>query len=208
MAFYDPETMLAYSWQRTRGGRDLPGGTRDVTDLSDADTLLRECDEEVTLPKTLRDRLLAQVTPTSPRTSTDCFWVRRNETHRVSLWLVPATLAELQAIEQTAMGKEEGYDAGLRPLKDLESCAYGDAVRKGIAVTLAAPVNHLPETVTELLERTRNAFKDWSLQSGISPDVFEQVRAGVVAAIWNGDLTRHGRVDQRCSGGSDCSHCQ
>lgn len=87
IVFYHPETMLVYAWRRSWGGNyDLPGGHRDVSDTSDAAAALRECDEEVLLPASLRNRLQELVTPTSTRTSAVCSPGRAPRTvHHVSV---------------------------------------------------------------------------------------------------------------------------
>ena len=98
VAFFDPLTGEVYCHIRQAGGLDLPGGHRDQGETSAAAALLREClEEELRVPASLASRLrkyakrapYVQVVP------------RRTAVHVVSLWLVPATPAELAGIEQT-----------------------------------------------------------------------------------------------------------
>ena len=112
VAFFDPLTGEVYSHIRKAGGLDLPGGHRDQGETSAAAALLREClAEELRVPLSLASRLrkyaerapYMQVVP------------RRTAVHVVSLWLVPATPAELAGIEQTDEGKREAHSPELRP---------------------------------------------------------------------------------------------
>jgi 8-oxo-dGTP pyrophosphatase MutT (NUDIX family) len=118
VAFFDPLTGEVYSHVRRAGGLDLPGGHRDQGEASAAEALLREClTEELRVPASLASRLrkyakrapYVQVVP------------RRTAVHVVSLWLVPATPAELAGIEQTDDGKREAHSPELRPFATFQA---------------------------------------------------------------------------------------
>ena len=105
-AFFNPLTGEVYCHHRRRGGLDLPGGHRDQGEDSAAAALIREClVEELRLPATLATRLRKYAALT-PQVQTI---VRRGATHVVSLWLIPASAAELASIEQTDDGKSEAH---------------------------------------------------------------------------------------------------
>ena len=130
VAFFDPLTGEVYSHIRQAGGLDLPGGYRNQGESSAAAALLREClKEELRVPASLASRLCkyakrapyVQVIP------------RRTAVHVVSLWLVPATPAELAGIEQTDEGKREGHSPALRPFATFQAeTPYAEAVTNGL----------------------------------------------------------------------------
>ena len=130
VAFFDPLTGEVYSHVRKDGGLDLPGGHRDKGETSAAATLLREClVEELRVPATLASRLrkyakrkpLVQIVP------------RRSAVHVVSLWLVPATPAELAGIEQTEEGQREGHSPEMRPFSTFQAVTpYAEALSAGL----------------------------------------------------------------------------
>ena len=109
---------------------DLPGGHRDQEETSAAAALLREClVEELNVPTSLASRLRkyakrkphVQVVP------------RRSAVHVVSLWLVPATPAELAAIKPTEEGKREGHSPGMRPFSTFQAeTPYSEATSAGL----------------------------------------------------------------------------
>ena len=115
---------------RRAGGLDLPGGHRDQGETSAAEALLREClTEELRVPASLASRLrkyakrapYVQVVP------------RRTAVHVVSLWLVPATPAELAGIEQTDDGKREAHSPELRPFATFQAeSPYAEAFATGL----------------------------------------------------------------------------
>ena len=130
VAFFDPLTGEVYCHIRQAGGLDLPGGHRDQGETSAAAALLREClKEELRVPASLASRLCkyakrapyVQVVP------------RRTAVHVVSLWLVPATPAELAGIEQTDEGKREAHSPALRPFATFQAeTPYAEAVTNGL----------------------------------------------------------------------------
>jgi 8-oxo-dGTP pyrophosphatase MutT (NUDIX family) len=130
VAFFDPLTGEVYSHVRQRGGLDLPGGHRDQNETSAAAALLREClSEELRVPATLATRLrkyakrapYVQVVP------------RRTAVHVVSLWLVPATPAELAGIEQTEEGRREAHSPAMRPFATFQAeSPYAEALTEGL----------------------------------------------------------------------------
>ena len=130
VAFFDPLTGEVYSHVRRAGGLDLPGGHRDQGETSAAEALLREClTEELRVPASLASRLrkyakrapYVQVVP------------RRTAVHVVSLWLVPATPAELAGIEQTDDGKREAHSPELRPFATFQAeSPYAEAFATGL----------------------------------------------------------------------------
>ena len=171
LALYDPKTWKVYCWERTRGGLDLPGGHQDPTDKSSGHALLRECHEEIILPLPLRSRLEERiVSGEAPRVCKCPHPTRPNETHHVSVWFVAASLAELQAIEQTPEGLQEGQAAGLRPLAELiEVSPYSEALMwLGVpdrAPVPTASVNHAPagkvKDLQDELQECRQAYAAW-----------------------------------------------
>ena len=130
VAFFDPLTGEVYSHVRQNGGLDLPGGYRDQGETSAAAALLREClSEELRVPATLASRLrkyakrppYVQVVP------------RRTAVHVVSLWLVPATPAELAGIEQTEEGRREAHSPAMRPFAAFQAeSPYAEALTEGL----------------------------------------------------------------------------
>ena len=130
VAFFDPLTGELYSHVRQRGGLDLPGGHRDKDEKSAADTLLREClSEELRVPATLASRLRKY----AKRTPYVQVVPRRTAVHVVSLWLVPATPAELAGIEQTEEGRREGHSPAMRSFATFQAeSPYAEALTEGL----------------------------------------------------------------------------
>ena len=130
VAFFDPLTGEVYCHVRQRGGLDLPGGHRDKNERSAADTLLREClSEELRVPATLASRLRKY----AKRTPYVQVVPRRTAVHVVSLWLVPATPAELAGIEQTEEGRREGHSPAMRSFATFQAeSPYADALTEGL----------------------------------------------------------------------------
>ena len=128
VAFFDPDDEVVYCWYRKDGGIDLPGGKRRCSDQSQSHTLLRECNEEVILPKSMTMRLYNNVNDMSRRFTTECRDPFTNDVHIVSLHLLASTKTELLAIRQTLAGSREGVRPQLRPIKKLRQALYSDAV--------------------------------------------------------------------------------
>ena len=127
VAFYHHPTMRVYCWHRIRGGLDLPGGTRDATDDDDGETLLREVNEEVTIPPSLLEKLHHAVYHSPPQGSALCY--RRLSEDTVTVWAVAAELEELASITQTDEGRSEGSHPALRSLEHFLSVSpYADAL--------------------------------------------------------------------------------
>ena len=186
VAFYDPLTLKAYCWHRRCGGLDFPGGTQDPADRDAAAALLRECDEEVNLPEALWTRLQVTALSSAPPSVCDCI-DRRGLTHRVSLWMVPASPDELGSIKATPEGEMEGQRAAVRPLDDV---ALGSPYREAIQAAIAAITNPrfrvLPAapSVSSCLAAVRRTLASWSGPTRDGEDHFDTVRAGVTATCW------------------------
>ena len=105
-------------------------GHRDQGENSAAAALIREClVEELRLPATLATRLRKYAALT-PQVQTI---VRRGATHVVSLWLIPASAAELAAIEQTDDGKSEAHSPAMRTFAEFKAATpYAEALTSGI----------------------------------------------------------------------------
>ena len=193
VAFFDPMTMMTYCRHKPNGGLDLPGGKQAPSDRSTASALLRECDEEVTLPQTLWDRL--QVAAFASSTPHECEYVdRRGLTHRVSLWMVPATPAELKDVRMTPAGQAEGHKTAIRSLEDIALISpYREAIHAGLFAATRPRFRARPTapTVQATLAAVRVSLQEWSASSGASEDHHETIRTGVTAACWEptGSLT-------------------
>jgi 8-oxo-dGTP pyrophosphatase MutT (NUDIX family) len=144
VAFFDPLTGEVYCHVRKDGGLDLPGGHRDRGETSAAAALLREClSEELRVPAALASRLRKY----AKRTPYVQIVPRRSAVHVVSLWLVPATPAELAAIEQTEEGKREAHSPEMRPFATFQAATpYAEALSAGLrALNFRRDLNHFDE---------------------------------------------------------------
>ena len=118
--FYDIHTGLIYCWHRTKGGNlDTPGGTRTLTDVNLAATLLRECLEEVHLP----EQIVRNLQPHAlSRFHTEFTNVESGDRkYLVKVYFIPADMGDLHVIRQTTEGQREGDRATTRSAEEFEA---------------------------------------------------------------------------------------
>ena len=135
VAFFDPASMRAYCWKSCLSkSLDFPGGMRLESDLNDSQTILRECDNQVSLPWELRNRLITVSGHQPP------YRMMYNDGERdphskslVSVWFVRSTPEELTHISQTKEGTRRGMGAGLKPLFAIGASApFAAAITAGL----------------------------------------------------------------------------
>ena len=121
-----PNRPMIWCWQRRDHPNctslDLPGGLRDWGDNNSqsthVDTLLREVDEELILPKSLAVRIQSMCHFVANTKTAVCTRPVSLQTHEVTVWFIPASALELANIFQTDAGKREGSFPQLRPLAE------------------------------------------------------------------------------------------
>ena len=188
VAFYCRSTDQVYSWIRNDRGKgiDLPGGQRDVGDNTIADTALRECEEEVILPLTVRNRLAYVVHNYDP--VQECYQADSSLLHA---WAVPVSEEEMKGIKQTEDGANEGCDAGARPTSALLehkwkwlAAAYGDAILVSKSMPLPSDASLTvasPHRVWSLAQCSKE-FTAWArIQPSLS--AIESKAASVCATV-------------------------
>lgn len=190
VAFYEPMTLKAYCLRDRQGGLDLPGGVQAPGDSAPSTALLRSCDEEITLPAALWERLQAVSLGSTPPLT--CQFQQDEQQHTVSLFMVPASRAELDAVLHTPSSDQGYHDPAVRPLADIaRDSPYKEALESGIASVAAPRFRALPAppTPTQRLAALRRSLQNWALQTGVNEDSFEAARTGVTAAVWSGAPT-------------------
>ena len=134
-AFFDPASMRAYCWKSHHSKNlDFPGGMRLKSDLNDSQTILRECDNQVSLPWELRHRLITVSGHQPPyRMVYNGGESDLHSTTLVSVWFVRTTPEELTHISQTKEGTRRGMGAGLKPLFAIgASSPFAAAITAGL----------------------------------------------------------------------------
>ena len=191
-----PTDPLVYCWNQTPNGNlDLPGGNRTRSDSSGRHTLIRECDEELTVPLSLAVRIgmlplkpAATISDFSRATVPGSATLSQQDTlqHVTELWTVAVDPRTARLVCPAQTGRQERHEGAFRPLSELIASSPQYSSLSNLPWSeLDSTVNPPARTPTDALTALRSCFATATAFPELNGEEFEKLRTATVAAVWN-----------------------